>query len=193
MPASAPRPARLSKEEWLELEKQTGSRYEYLDGFVYAMAGESRTHNDIVVNITLALAQKARVEGCRLQVENMRTWVKALNRYYYPDVVISCGTEAHESEIHEPCFIVEVLSETTADKDRREKLEAYFKIPTLETYVLVSQDEKRVGVYQRTRWNLVWSELINDGELEVACLGEALSLEQIYAGLAVAEVIGRAT
>lgn len=189
MPVSAPRPARLSKEEWLELEKQTGLRHEYLDGFVYAMAGESRTHNDIVVNITLALAQKARAKGCQFQVENMRTWVKALNRYYYPDVVISCGTEAHESEIHEPCFIVEVLSETTADKDRREKLEAYFKIPTLKTYVLVSQEEKRVEVYQRTRWNLVWSELVNDGELEVACLGETLNLEQIYAGLAVAEVV----
>lgn len=114
MPVSAPRPARLSKEEWLELEKQSGLRYEYLDGFVYAMAEESRTHNDIVVNITLALAQKARAKGCEFQVENMRTWVKALNRYYYPDVVISCGTEAHESEIHEPCFIVEVLSESVS-------------------------------------------------------------------------------
>lgn len=44
-------------------------------------------------------------------------------------------------------------------------------------------------VYQRTRWNLVWSELVNDSELEVACLGETLNLEQIYAGLAVAEVV----
>jgi len=55
MPASAPPPARLSKEEWLELEKQTGSHYEYLDGFVYAMAQESQAHNDIVANVNEVL------------------------------------------------------------------------------------------------------------------------------------------
>ncbi|MCV5951061.1 Uma2 family endonuclease, partial [Escherichia coli] len=81
----------------------------------------------------------------------MQTWVKALNRYYYPDVAISCADEPSAHEIHQPCFILEVLPPSTADKDRREKLEAYFRIPTLKTYALVSQEEKRVEVYQRTR------------------------------------------
>lgn len=87
MSVRAPRPARLSKEEWLELEKQTGLRYEYLDGFVYAMAGESQEHNDIVGNINDALRAKAKAKGCRYAFHNVRTWVKVLNRYYYPDVV----------------------------------------------------------------------------------------------------------
>ena len=103
-------------------------------------------------------------------------------------MVISCGNEPHESKIHEPCFIVEVPSKTTAEKDRREKLDAYFKIPTLKTYVLVSQDVKWVEVYQKTRWNLIWSELVNEGTLEIPCLEESIGLEHICAGLAVPDV-----
>ncbi|GEM85029.1 Uma2 family endonuclease [Meiothermus hypogaeus] len=187
MAARAPRPLRLSKEEWLELEKQTDQRYEYLDGFVYAMAGESKRHNEIVLNIADALRAKAKSRGCAFQVQNVRTWIAKLNRYYYPDVVVSCAEESHSHEIHQPCLIVEVLSSSTIERDRREKLDAYFKIPTLITYLLVSQAERRVEIFQKTQWNLWWSELVNEGTLEIPCLEASLSLAQIYAGLAVPE------
>jgi len=188
MAARAPRPSRLSKEEWLELEKQTDQRYEYLDGFVHAMAGESRLHNDIVGNITEALRARARAKGCYFAFLSVRVAIPRLNRYYYPDVVVSCAEEPHSHEIHQPCFVLEVLSISSAERDRREKLDAYFKIPTLQTYLLVSQDERRVEVYQKTPWNLLWSEWANQGTIEIPCLEESLSLAQIYAGLEVPEV-----
>ncbi|HEU4740134.1 MAG TPA: Uma2 family endonuclease [Meiothermus sp.] len=81
-----------------------------------------------------------------------------------------------------------MLSPSTAEKDRREKLGAYFKIPMLKTYVLVSQEEKRVEIYQKTRWNLVWSERANTGKIEIPWLEERIPLEQIYAGLNIPEV-----
>jgi Uma2 family endonuclease len=188
MAARAPRPSRLSKEEWLELEQQTDQRYEYLDGFVYAMAGESQLHNEIVGNITEALRARARARGCHFAFLSVRVAIAQLNRYYYPDVVVSCAEEPHSHEIHQPCLVVEVLSKSSAERDRREKLDAYFKIPTLQTYLLVSQEERRVEVYQKAPWNLLWSEWINEGAIEIPCLGETLSLSQIYAGLEVPEV-----
>jgi hypothetical protein len=45
-----------------------------------------------------------------------------------------------------------------------------------------------VEVYQKAPWNLLWSEWINEGAIEIPCLGETLSLSQIYAGLEVPEV-----
>lgn len=188
MAVRAPRLSRLSKEDWLELEKQTDQRYEYIDGLVYAMAGESLLHNDIIGNINDALRAKARAKGCRYAFLSVRTWVVKLNRYYYPDVVVSCAEEPHTHEIHQPCFVVEVLSRSSAERDRREKLDAYFKIPTLKTYALVSQEERRVEIYQKTQWNLLWSELVNEGEFVISCLDETLSLNQIYAGLSIPEV-----
>lgn len=55
--------------------------------------------------------------------------------------------------------------QSTTECDRREKLDAYFKIPTLETYLLVLQEEKRAEIYQSTKWNLLWSELVKVGGL----------------------------
>jgi Uma2 family endonuclease len=188
MAVRAPRLFRLSKEEWLELEKQTDQRYEYIDGLVYAMAGESKVHNEIVLNIADAIRAKAKARNCQFQTQAVRTWVARLNRYYYPDVVVSCAEEPHTHEIHQPCFVVEVLSRSSAERDRREKLDAYFKIPTLKTYALVSQEERRVEIYQKTQWNLLWSELVNEGEFVISCLDETLSLNQIYAGLSTPEV-----
>lgn len=156
--ARAPRPSRLSKEEWLELEQQTDQRYEYLDDFVYAMTGESRLHNEIVSNITEALRARARARGCHFAFLSVRVAIAQLNRYYYPDV-----EEPHSHEIHQPCLVVEVLSKSSAERDRREKLDAYFKIPTLQTYLLASQEERRVEVYQKAPWNLLWSEWVNEG------------------------------
>lgn len=72
MTVHPPRPARLGKEEWLELEARTDTRYEYLDGFVYAMAGETKPHNTIVLNIAEHIRPKARAKGCEFQFESVR-------------------------------------------------------------------------------------------------------------------------
>jgi Uma2 family endonuclease len=90
----------------------------------------------------------------------VRTYIK-LNHYYYPDVVIRCAKETNRYAFRSPCFILEVLSPSTADKDRREELDAYSKAPTLKTYVLVAQDEKRVEIYERRRWNWTYVEIVN--------------------------------
>jgi len=133
-----------------------------------------RTDNDIVGNITEAL--RARAKSCYFAFLSMRVAITQLNCYCYPDVVVSCAEEPHSHEVHQPCFVVKVLSISSAERDRREKLDAYFKIPTLQTYLRVSQDERRVEVYQKTPRNLLWNEWVNQGTIEIPCLEESLSL-----------------
>lgn len=61
-----------------------------------------------------------------------------------------------------PCLIVEVLSESTARKDRTEKLVAYQGITCLQKYVSCSQDTPTVEVYRR---NTGWQrERFHDGQ-----------------------------
>ena len=153
MSTSIPKAVRFTESEWQELEKSSDTRYEYVDGFVYAMAGESDRHNDVISNLVESLRPKARAKGCQFRHSSYRVYIEKLNRFYYPDVVISCAEESDRYAFRSPCFILEVPSPSTADKDRREKLDAYSKIPSLQTYVLVSQDEPRVEIYERRRWN----------------------------------------
>lgn len=94
------------------------------------------------------------------------------------------GEEADDGSRHKrfPCFVVEVLSESTSDTDREEKPRNCRKIPSLKAYVLVSCDRRLVEVYRRLEdgtWR--YETLEESGELELPCLSLTLSLEEVYA------------
>ncbi|MFN3265377.1 MAG: Uma2 family endonuclease [Deinococcales bacterium] len=172
----------MTPEEYLEFEKTTEVRHEFVDGQLYAMAGETLLHDDIVLNIVEALRPKARAKGCKLHATNIQTKVRGM-RYRYPDIVISCEVPVHPRLLEQPCFIAEVQSDSTAETDNGVKLEEYTKIPSLERYAIVAQKSRQVVLYKRKGESWEFEVLLENGEIDVPCLGAVLSLEQIYAGL----------
>jgi Uma2 family endonuclease len=111
--------------------------------------------------------------------------VPAYNSFYYPDVVVTCEpTRGSQQTVGAPCFIVEVLSPTTASIDKREKRIAYTSLESLQEYVLVYQSRMRVDVYQRgpDGWNLT---ILHQPEhrVPISCLDVAVSLEEIFRGV----------
>lgn len=89
-----------------------------------------------------------------------------------------------------PCLLVEVLSQMTAHNDRRHKYSVYTQLPSLQTYLIVSQEARHVVEYQcgeaesaksGNGWKM--RELRETGEVRVPCLGLSLTLEQIYRGV----------
>src|SRR5882672_203922 len=56
----------FSVAEYLALERESEERHEYLDGYVYAMAGESPEHSDICSNLAGILYLQIRGTPCRV-------------------------------------------------------------------------------------------------------------------------------
>jgi Uma2 family endonuclease len=101
----------------------------------------------------------------------------------YPDIVVACGPEPDDPYIEDaPCVLIEVLSPTTASTDRREKLLAYRRIPSLQVYLLIEQDRPMVECHCRDADSAWQGKLTDIGTIDVPCLATALSLEDIYAG-----------
>jgi Uma2 family endonuclease len=168
-------------EEYLELEKNSGIRHEFVDGVVRAMAGEKRVHKRIAANVYRTLFDPAEARACEVMLEAK---VRTLGtRYRYPDVTVSCAPGDDEYFLENPCFIAEVLSESTANTDATEKLEEYLKLPSLQRYVLVEQTVKRVIAYRRSEQGWMVDVLEDSGEIDIPCLETTLTLAQIYAGL----------
>lgn len=173
--------------EYLDGEQQSDIRHEYLAGRVFAMAGAGRTHNAIALNIAARLRAAIRGTPCQIFMADMKVRVKAIDAFYYPDVVMTCqADDSDEYFLAAPCLIVEVLSPATEATDQREKLIAYRTLPSLRYYLLVSQDKLQVECYTRDahdHWLL--TILKNTGSLEIFCEGfaTALSLEDIYEGI----------
>lgn len=170
----------MTSDDYLRFEAQAETKHEFVDGFVFAMAGAGDTHNLISGNIFVQLRLAARETACRIYVSDMKLEV-AGGAYYYPDVLVTCDEADHGSNIKKhPCLVFEVLSESTSDIDRGEKLLNYRKLASLQAYVLVSQTKRLVEVY-RLMDNGGWRhDILEAGGLELPCLPVTLTFDDVY-------------
>src|ERR1700722_5013769 len=81
---------KLTVDEFLEWEKHQEVRHEFIEGQVFAMVGTTMAHNRIAGNIHALLHAQLRGRGCGVFASDMKVQLK--NRFYYPDVLISCET-----------------------------------------------------------------------------------------------------
>jgi len=177
----------VSPGEYLQRERAARERSEYREGRVFAMAGASRNHNRIVTNISSSLNVQLKSRDCNNYSSDMRVSLGGGKRYVYPDVVVTCGREEFEDEKHDtllnPVVIVEVLSPSTEAHDRGEKFFYYQSIPSLEEYVLVSQERKRLEIFRR-REDGSWAYRALPSEaavLDLESIDCVLIMDEVYA------------
>jgi Uma2 family endonuclease len=176
----------ISVEAYLAAEESSETRHEYVGGAMYAMAGETRDHNQIVQNVGFALREQIKGGPCRLYLSDVRVnfTLHEDEHFYYPDIVVTCDKrDTHPRFVRHPRLIGEVLSESTERTDRREKFFAYTNIETLEEYVLVSQTAKQVTIFRRANgWK---AETVSGAERMVAfrSLKAKIALTAIYEGV----------
>lgn len=148
------KPPFVTREEYLERERRAEWKSEYFDGVIVAMAGASPEHDRALGNVYAGLHGQLRGRTCEPFTSDVRVYVPACNRYYYPDVSVACGGSQFESlagvrSLLNPALIVEVLSPSTEATDRGDKLICYQTLSSLRTYLIVSPDRPQVQAYER--------------------------------------------
>ena len=145
----------ITEDEYLALEAINAARYEFVGGRARLMAGASLQHNEVTGSLYMVLRAQATGTGCRVFMENARLRVNA-QRYYYPDVMVTCVEQSDSHHVTDPCLIVEVLSPTTADIDRGEKRMAYLQMPSLRHFLLVHIEAGLVEHLERSGPDAPW-------------------------------------
>ncbi len=172
----------MSVENYLEGERISPSKHEYVYGEVYAMAGTSDNHNRIVNEIVARLVFHLRDSKCEPFSGDIKVRVSP-DVYYYPDVLVSCEETIEDSHFrNEPILIVEVISPSTEYIDRREKLLFYQQMPSLQEYVIIEQKKIAVEIHRRQS-NGSWITYFfnhNDTEVEFQTVEMTMKLEEIY-------------
>lgn len=172
---------KLTIDAYLKGELDSDVRHEFYDGQVYAMAGAGRQHNIISLNIATLLRQKTSGTDCSSFLADMKLYISELDRFYYPDILLSCDKDDnHEYYCEKPCLIVEVLSPSTEGTDRREKLHAYQSIPSLKEYIMVSQEEQKLELYRRDGDHWQYYLLDKNDTLELECLDLVITMAEVY-------------
>ena len=179
-----------SLDEYIELEKSTNEKFEFLNDNVWSMSGANFVHNRIVQNLNTEIDIQLREKGCEVFPFAMRIKVPAYLPYRYPDVTALCGEAEIENlkgqeMLVNPQLIVEVLSDSTEAFDRGDKFTFYKSIPSFTEYVLVAQHRPHVSQFVKHGdgfWmNFEFNDLSETVELKsVPC---ELSLHAIYRGV----------
>jgi Uma2 family endonuclease len=180
-------------EQYLDWERQADERSEFVDGEIYAMAGESGSHADISMNLAGSLQQQLKGSECRARTKDSKVRSGALKEHLgrgmvsYPDMVVICGdVEYHDDQkdvILNPKVVVEVLSDSTEEFDRGIKFMRYRNFnPTLTDYILISQTESHVEHYLRLE-NGEWLLREYDGldrSFQIESINCEISLTELY-------------
>lgn len=174
-----------SASRYLELERQSVRKNEYVNGYLFAMAGASREHNQITFNISGLLHSQIKDRDCAAYANDMRVKIPITGLYTYPDLAALCGDPEFEDEIADtllnPTVIIEVLSQSTEAYDRGEKFAHYRRLPSLAEYILISQDKMRVEHFVRQGNQWILSEFSeSESNIHLTSIDCHFTLKEIY-------------
>jgi Uma2 family endonuclease len=178
---------RLTPEQYLELDRASSVKSEYVDGDMFAMAGASFRHSLIVTNLGGELRAQLRDRPCTVHTSDLRVATDPARHYTYPDVIVTCGSPQFIDDrfdtLTNPNVVAEVLSQSTENYDRGEKFERYRAVAALGEYILVAHDRVHLEVYSRQpdgSWLLRECSSMTD-EFELASLGCRIKVAEVYA------------
>jgi len=178
-------PQRLSREEFRRWAEGQSRRYERIDGAPVAMSPERVQHVRVKTRIWAALdraitaaglACEALGDGVTIEVDD--------DTDYEPDAVVNCGPPVPPDAVSapNPVIVVEVLSPATQAVDTSDKLADYFRVASVQHYLIVSARRREIIHHQRGGDGII-SRVVNLGSIRLDPPGIAIDLAEVYAGL----------
>jgi len=198
-------PARklMTVEEFLAWDDGTMTKYDLIEGVpvargpVYNRAGEivamsppTAEHGVLAARLAAVLsAALASRPNCRVHSEAGIRRQSQSRSYFHADLAVSCAPLVRGGlDTPDPILIVEVLSPSTEDHDRKVKLSLYRLLPSVREILLIDPARYFCEVHRRVGDLWATDLLVAPGEvLKLESVGLAVALEELYAGLPLKE------
>lgn len=171
---------------YLAHEAESDDKHEWINGHVYAMSRGTPEHGRLSAAMVRALPQTG---DCRVYSSDTLLYVENAQHSTYADASIVCGAiltrgakdkngKSLGEAITNPSVVVEVLSKSTEQRDRNERFLVFQQLDSLEEYVLVSQDERRIEVRRRSGRD--WTSDVKVAGQMVRIHGSDIAVDVIY-------------
>ena len=181
MNLALPKPMTLA--EFLAWEERQPVRYEFDGTGPVAMTGGTVAHAAIQRNLAIVIGGRLRGKPCQFQGSDLKIQVGD-GHIRYPDGMVVCSpVDRTATVVHEPVVVFEVLSPSTAAKDRIVKAREYQATPSILRYVMLEQDSAGATVYARAGDSWTHEILIADSILALPEIGVELPLVELYEGI----------
>ncbi|MFL5288680.1 MAG: Uma2 family endonuclease [Rhodopila sp.] len=178
---------RMSLETFLAWEEQQELRWEF-DGFEpVAMTGGTAEHSAIQRNLIFALTGRLRGKPCQPYTSDLKIAVAGSIRY--PDASVVCSPIPRGTRVvTDPVAVCEVLSPSTASTDIGIKNPEYRDTPSIQHYIMLSQDDQRVTIFARAGDDWIGHIAFGDAVLDMPEIGIEIPLAELYEGVSFANL-----
>jgi Uma2 family endonuclease len=175
----------MTREQFLAWEEKQPLRHEF-DGLQpVAMTGWTAAHAGIQRNLAIAIGGRLRAGPCRFYGSDLK--IETANGFRYPDGFVVCSPVARNSTVvHDPVVIFGVLSESTTGIDLVTKNQEYSASPSVQRYVVLTQDAVGGTMFERIAPDWVGHLLSADSVLHMPEIGIELPLAELYDGVDIA-------
>jgi len=170
--------ANYSYEDYLQIVQTTpeNERYELIFGYIYAMAGASAIHQDVVGTIFVKLSSLKKETNCfpRLAPFDLKLECAGSINVVQPDILVYCN----EKEL--PCAIFEVLSPSTAYKDKTDKKDLY-ELCGILNYFLADPEAKTIDKFllQNDKYHYIGCFGIDD-KMKIECFDLEVNVKEMF-------------
>ncbi len=116
------------------------------------MAGAMPEHSQVIVNFVAAVRKQLKNSTCYVFSDNVQYKFKddhGEDKIVIPDASINCRVKSRRGNtfIDAPRFVMEVISPSTEQYDRSEKMDIY-RQQEIEEYWIVNWREKKIEIYE---------------------------------------------
>jgi len=174
---------KMTVDEYLAWAQDQPGRFELYAGVVYAMTPERAGHARAKYAVQTALREAIRRAGiaCHMLPDGMTVRVDA-HTAHEPDALVYCGEEISDNavEVSNPVIVVEVLSPSTRHIDAAAKLAGYFRIESVQHYLIVDPDQPIVIHHARSGVDTVATRIMHGGRIALDPPGIEIAVSDFY-------------
>jgi len=170
----------MDKDTFLAWAQGREGRFELVERRVVMMVGGSKTHALIASQLMRALWARIDVTKWVVLGSDLAVDVGP-DSLRYPDAIVDSIGGQRALVATAPVLIAEVLSPSPATLDLGDKAAEYLRLPSLATYLVLSQDEVKAWVYVKGLEQ-------HPGPKPISGAGAAISIPALEIDLPLAEI-----
>ena len=179
---------RMTVEEFLVwAEAQEKGRYELDNGQIVAMSPEQAQHLRVKRDVLSALTAAIKRAGvpCEAFPDGATVRIDA-HTAFEPDASVNCGQRMSNTELiaPNPVIVVEVLSPSTEHRDNAHKLANYFRVPSIQHYLIVDPNARLIVHHKRGVGDALETRIVAKGSIKLDPPGLEITPQDVFAGLA---------
>src|ERR1700684_2184842 len=175
------RKEQMTVNEFLRWAKQQPEQWELLDGIPSAMSPERVIHGDTKYRAARTFDGAHAGVPCRFVLDSAAVRIDARNSYQ-PDVLIYCGepVAGDAVEVPNPVIVVEILSPGNAMTDLRDKLQGYFRVASIQHYLIIDPDKRIVIHHSRAQGGALGAQIVSGGAITLEPPGLSVSVADFF-------------